>query len=192
MELFEKYLLIINIIGFLLYIVNMLLYRFTDDWNVDSLLTITSIIGGATGTLLAIILFDRKSVKDNMMSRVFVVCVCIIQIVLYLFFKGGHFDQITFAFWEFFGTYKILIVYLVIINFVSFAAFALDKINAIEGRSRIRIITLLGIAFVGGSLGAILAMYILRHKTTIDYFTVGIPLIMLMQAVVVFYLMNIA
>lgn len=158
----------------------------------DSLLTIISIIGGATGALLAIILFDRKSVKDNMMSRVFVVCVCIIQIVLYLFFKGGHFDQITFAFWEFFGKYKILIVYLVIINFVSFAAFALDKINAIEGRSRIRIITLLGIAFLGGSLGAILAMYILRHKTKIDYFTVGIPLIMLMQAVVIFYLMNIA
>ena len=192
MELFEKYLLIINIIGFVLYIVNMLLYRFTDDGNVDGLLTITSILGGATGSLLAIILLDRKSVKDNMMSRVFVVCVSIIQIVLYLFFKGGHFEQITFAFWEFFGRYKILIVYLVIINFVSFAAFALDKINAIEGRSRIRIITLLGIAFVGGSLGAILAMYILRHKTTIDYFTVGIPLIMLMQAVVVFYLMNIA
>lgn len=192
MELFEKYLLIINIIGFILYIVNMLLYRFTEEWNVDSLLTIISIIGGATGALLAIILFDRKSVKDNMMSRVFVVCVCIIQIVLYLFFKGGHFDQITFAFWEFFGRYKILIVYLVIINFVSFAAFALDKINAIEGRSRIRIITLLGIAFLGGSLGAILAMYILRHKTKIDYFTVGIPLIMLMQAVVIFYLMNIA
>ena len=192
MELFEKYLLIINIIGFMLYIVNMLLYRFTEEWNVDSLLTIISIIGGATGALLAIILFDRKSVKDNMMSRVFVVCVCIIQIVLYLFFKGGHFDQITFAFWEFFGKYKILIVYLVIINFVSFAAFALDKINAIEGRSRIRIITLLGIAFLGGSLGAILAMYILRHKTKIDYFTVGIPLIMLMQAVVIFYLMNIA
>lgn len=192
MELFEKYLLIINIIGFVLYIVNMLLYRFTEDWNVDGLLTITSILGGATGALLAIILFDRKSVKDNMMSRVFVVCVCIIQIVLYLFFKGGHFDQITFAFWEFFGKYKILIVYLVIINFVSFASFALDKINAIEGRSRIRIITLLGIAFLGGSLGAILAMYILRHKTKIDYFTVGIPLIMLMQAVVIFYLMNIA
>ena len=192
MELFEKYLLIINIIGFILYIVNMLLYRFTEEWNVDSLLTIISIIGGAAGALLAIILFDRKSVKDNMMSRVFVVCVCIIQIVLYLFFKGGHFDQITFAFWEFFGKYKILIVYLVIINFVSFAAFALDKINAIEGRSRIRIITLLGIAFLGGSLGAILAMYILRHKTKIDYFTVGIPLIMLMQAVVIFYLMNIA
>lgn len=192
MELFEKYLLIINIIGFVLYIVNMLLYRFTEDWNVDSLLTITSIIGGATGALLAIILLDRKSVKDNMMSRVFVVCVCIIQIVLYLFFKGGHGEQITFAFWEFFGKYKILIIYLVIINFVSFAVYAIDKIRALEGAWRIRVVTLLGLAFMGGSLGAILAMYILRHKTTIDYFTVGVPLIMLMQVVVVFYLMNIA
>ena len=78
----------------------------------------------------------------------------------------------------------------VIINFVSFAAFAVDKINACEGRSRIRIITLLGIAFAGGSIGAILGMYIFRHKTRVDYFTVGVPLIMIMQAVVIFYLMN--
>ena len=73
---------------------------------------------------------------------------------------------------------------------VSFAAFAIDKINAIEGKSRIRILSLLGLAFIGGSVGALLGMYILRHKTRVDYFTVGIPMIMVMQGVVVFFLMN--
>lgn len=186
----EKYLIIINIIGFVLYLINMLLYNYTAEGNVDKLLTIISLVGGSLGILLAILLFDRKSVKDNMMSRVFVICLFTIQLVVFLFFKGAHGEKITFAFWEFFAKHKILIIYGVVINFVAFAAFAIDKINACEGRSRIRIITLLGLAFAGGSIGAILGMYILRHKTRVDYFTVGVPLIMVMQAVVVFYLMN--
>ena len=46
------------------------------------------------------------------------------------------------------------------------------------------------LAFIGGSVGALLAMYLLRHKTKKDYFTVGVPLIMIMQVVVLFYAMN--
>lgn len=190
MGVVEKYLITINIIGFVLYLINMLLYNYTAEGNVDKLLTIISLAGGALGILLAIVLFDRKSVKDNMMSRVFVICLFVIQIVVFLFLKGAHGEKIMFAFWEFFAEHKILIIYGVVINFVSFAAFAIDKINACEGRSRIRIITLLGLAFAGGSIGAILGMYILRHKTRVDYFTVGVPLIMIMQVVVIFYLMN--
>lgn len=186
----EIYLIIINIIGFVLYLINMLLYNYTAEANVDKFLTIISLVGGSLGILLAIVLFDRKSVKDNMMSRVFVICLFVIQLVMFLFLKGANGEKITFAFWEFFAEHKILIIYSVIINFVSFAAFAVDKINACEGRSRIRIITLLGIAFAGGSIGAILGMYIFRHKTRVDHFTVGVPLIMIMQAVVIFYLMN--
>lgn len=186
----EIYLIIINIIGFVLYLINMLLYNYTAEANVDKFLTIISLVGGSLGILLAIVLFDRKSVKDNMMSRVFVICLFVIQLVMFLFLKGANGEKITFAFWEFFAEHKILIIYSVIINFVSFAAFAVDKINACEGRSRIRMITLLGIAFAGGSIGAILGMYIFRHKTRVDYFTVGVPLIMIMQAVVIFYLMN--
>lgn len=104
--------------------------------------------------------------------------------------KGHHADNITLAFWEFFAKYKILLIYLAIINFIAFAAFAVDKVNAAEHRSRIRIVTLLGLAFVGGSIGSLSAMYLLRHKTRKDYFTVGIPLIMVMQVVVIFYAMN--
>lgn len=190
MGIIEKYLIVVNIIGFLMYFINFLLYRFTETGNVDKLLTIVSLAGGSLGILVFVLLFDRKSVKENMMSRVFLICVLIIQVIIILFLKGAHGEQLTFAFWEFFGKYKILIAYLVVINFVSFAAFAIDKINAIEGRSRIRILSLLGLAFIGGSVGALLGMYILRHKTRVDYFTVGIPMIMVMQCVVVFFLMN--
>lgn len=127
----------------------------------------------------------------NMMSRVFIICVLIIQIIAMLFIKGFHGEEINIAFWEFVGRNKILMIYLGIINVITFLAFAIDKLHAIKGKRRIRIITLLGLAFVGGSLGALLGMYTLRHKTKVDYFTVGVPLIMIMQAVVVFFVMNI-
>ena len=190
MSTLEKYLIAVNIIGFLMYFINFLLYKFTSSANVDNLLTILSLAGGSLGIFVFIVLFDRKLVKENMMSRVFLICVLIIQIIILLFIKGFHGEELNFAFWEFFGKYKILIVYLAIINFITFAAFAIDKIHAIEGKSRIRILTLLGLAFMGGSVGALLGIYILRHKTKVDYFTVGIPLIMVMQGVVVFFVMN--
>lgn len=66
----------------------MWLYDHTEKGNVDSLLTIVSLFGGSAGPLLAILLFDRKSVKQNMMSRVFVLCVFVIQLVLLLCIKG--------------------------------------------------------------------------------------------------------
>ena len=187
----EYYLIIINIVGFLLYIINMLLYRYTEKGNADVLLTLFSFVGASGGILLAILLLDYKPCKENMMSRVFIACVFVIELIIFLYYKGHHSDTITFAFWDFFAKHKILIIYLGIINFISFAAFAVDKVNAVEHRSRIQIITLLGLAFIGGSLGALLGMYLLHHKIRKDYFTTGIPLIIIMQIVVLFYIMNI-
>lgn len=187
---FMTYLVIINIIGFLLYLVNTLLYRFTAEGQIDAVLTIVSLLGGSLGIVLSILIFDRKAEKGNMMSRVFVSCILVIQIVLFLVIRGHYADHITLAFWTFFDQHKILVAYLVIINFITFAAFAIDKIAAIERKSRIRIVTLLALSFFGGSIGGLIAMYLLRHKTRKDYFTVGIPLIMIMQVVLLFYAMN--
>ena len=190
MDAFGYYLISINVIGFILFAVNTWLYANTAEGQVDKFLTITSLLGGSLGILISILIFDRKAVKGNMMSRVFVACVFVIQIVIFLVLRGVHGEEITFAFWEFFSKYKILLIYLGIINFVTFATFAVDKIAAIEKRSRIRIVTLLGLCFIGGSLGGLGAMYLFHHKTKKDYFTVGVPLIIVMQAVVFFYLMN--
>lgn len=191
MNTIERYLIAINIISFLMYFINFLLYKYTKTANIDVILTLLALAGGSLGIFIFIVLFDRKSVKENMMSRVFIICVLIIQIIAMLFIKGFHGEEINIAFWEFFGRNKILMIYLGIINVITFLAFAIDKLHAIKGKRRIRIITLLGLAFVGGSAGALLGMYTLRHKTKVDYFTVGVPLIMIMQAVVVFFVMNI-
>lgn len=192
MSPFMTYLVIINVAGFLLYLINTLLYRFTAEGQIDAVLTIVSLLGGSLGIVLSILIFDRKAEKGNMMSRVFVSCILVMQIVLFLVLRGHYADHLTLAFWTFFDRHKILVAYLVIINFVTFAAFAVDKIAAIERKSRIRIVTLLALSFFGGSVGGLIAMYLLRHKTRKDYFTVGIPLIMIMQVVLLFYAMNAA
>lgn len=190
MRYFGYYLIAMNVIGFILFAVNTWLYTYTPDGQIDKFLTINCLLGGSVGILLSMLILDRKVQKGNMMSRAFIACVFVIQVIIFLIVRGHIADNITLAFWNFFDEHKILIVYLATINFITFAAFALDKIAAIEHRSRIRIVTLLGLAFIGGSLGALLGMYLLRHKTKKDYFTVGVPLIIIMQVVVIFYAMN--
>ena len=190
LDRFDYYLIVVNAIGFVLYLINMWLYSNTDEGQIDKVLTITSLLGGSPGIVLAILLFDRKAEKGNMMSRVFVSSVLIIQIIVFLMINGHIKSDLTFTFWNFFESHKFLILYLLVINIVTLILFAVDKIAAIEHRSRIRIVTLLGLAFMGGSIGALIAMYVFHHKTKQDYFAVGVPLIILMQIVVLFFLMN--
>jgi len=193
MGMFESYIIIINVIGFLLFVINLFFVGGGDkDTALDKVITITALLGGSAGIIVGILIFALKPQKYNMMSRVFVACVFVIQVVLFLIIKGYIAKSISLAFWDFFTEHKFLIWYLLVINVVTFAVYAIDKVNAAEHRGRIRIITLLGLAFIGGSIGAIAAMYLLRHKTKKDYFTVGVPLIILMHVVVIFYSMNAA
>ena len=84
-----------------------------------------------------------------------------------------------------------LVAYLIVINIISLIAFALDKIYAVgHSNRRIRISVLLLLSFIGGSIGALLAMYVFRHKTRKDYFVIGVPLTMIMQVFLIFYFMN--
>ena len=188
---FEYYVIGINVLGFLAFLVNHLLYTFTDELQIDIVVTIASILGGSAGIILAMLLFSRAAVKANMMSRVFVACVFVIQLVIFLIVKGHINNEITLDFLNFFETHKPILVYLVVINFITVIAFGVDKIAALEDKTRIRIVTLLGLSFIGGSIGGLIAMFVFRHKIRKDYFMVGVPLIIVMQIVVIFYLMNI-
>ena len=190
MTIFLKYILIINAIGFILYLINMWLYSNTADGQVDKLLTIVALLFGSGGIVLAILLFDRKALKGNMMSRVFVACIFVIQVVAILFLKGGGSNNILQNVINNFKNNSFWLYYLLIINIITFIAFAIDKLAAIEHKRRLRIVFLLGLAFLGGSIGGLIAMYLLRHKTKKDYFTVGIPLMIVMQVVVLVYFMS--
>ncbi len=51
------------------------------------------------------------------------------------------------------------------INFAAFAAFGIDKARARQGAWRIKESTLLGLALIGGTLGAYAGRRAFRHKT---------------------------
>lgn len=188
MHIFEKYIIVINLIAFIIYLINIKLY----SSFINKFLRLLSLVGGSSGILFAIVLFDRKSTKENMMTRIFTISVFIIEVIMFLIFKGYMKKNITFALWELFIKNKILLIYFLIINFITFILFLIDKKNSVDNKkSRIKIVTLLLLSFIGGSIGGLLGIYLLHHKTKKDYFTLGIKLIILMQVVVVFYLLNI-
>ena len=190
LNIFDRYLLIINIIALVIYGIKVLVYKHqTRDWF-EKLCMFIVLLGGSAGILLMIILFDRKAVKENMMSRVFTLCMLVIQAILLLIVKGYHGDQIHIDFWDYLMQHRILLIYLAVVNILTIIVFGVDKMNAKSNRQRVRIVTLLGLAFIGGSVGALIGMYGFHHKTNKAYFTVGVPLILLMQVVVLFYVMN--
>ena len=190
LNIFDRYLIIINIIALVIYGIKVLVYKHqTRDWF-EKLCMFIVLLGGSAGILLMIILFDRKAVKENMMSRVFTLCMLVIQAILLLIVKGYHGDQIHIDFWDYLMQHRILLIYLAVVNILTIIVFGVDKMNAKSNRQRVRIVTLLGLAFIGGSVGALIGMYGFHHKTKKAYFTVGVPLILLMQVVVLFYVMN--
>ena len=190
LNIFDRYLLIINIIALVIYGIKVLVYKHqTRDWF-EKLCMFIVLLGGSAGILLMIILFDRKAVKENMMSRVFTLCMLVIQAILLLIVKGYHGDQIHIDFWDYLMQHRILLIYLAVVNILTIIVFGVDKMNAKSNRQRVRIVTLLGLAFIGGSVGALIGMYGFHHKTKKAYFTVGVPLILLMQVVVLFYVLN--
>lgn len=75
----------------------------------------------------------------------------------------------------------ILPTYLILINAAALALMHIDKRKARRGAWRIPEKTLIGVALLGGSVGAIVGMYLFRHKTKHPNFSVGLPLILAAQ-----------
>ena len=82
---------------------------------------------------------------------------------------------------------KEMLLYLVVINVVAFVVYGVDKYKAKHGRWRIPEATLLGLAVIGGSIGAWLGMRVWHHKTMHKKFQYGIPLILIAQIALVFF-----
>ena len=76
-----------------------------------------------------------------------------------------------------------ILLYLLIINAAGFLLMLADKYKAKKNLWRIPEATLLGVAAIGGSIGSLIGMYTVRHKTKHLKFTWGIPLILVVQVV---------
>jgi uncharacterized membrane protein YsdA (DUF1294 family) len=83
---------------------------------------------------------------------------------------------------------EALLYYLIVINIVTFLVYGIDKWKAKQGSWRISEATLLILAVIGGSIGALLGMKIWRHKTQHKKFKYGLPLILIIQIILIGYL----
>lgn len=86
---------------------------------------------------------------------------------------------------------RYFIYYLIIINCISFILFGFDKWFAKKQKNRVRNSTLLGISILGGSIGSLFGMYTFRHKTQTWYYVYGIPVIIIIQLVLIYYFKSI-
>lgn len=57
----------------------------------------------------------------------------------------------------------------------------IDKLKAKRGSRRVPENTLFMFTILGGGVGTILGMYIFRHKTKKKKFTVGMPIILILE-----------
>jgi len=94
----------------------------------------------------------------------------------------------------------IVLIYLVSINVVTFFMYGIDKWRSTSGRLlptgrkkakksrwRIRETALLGLAILGGSIGAWLGMKVWHHKTQHKKFKYGVPAIIIVQLALIVY-----
>ena len=84
--------------------------------------------------------------------------------------------------------HEIFYWYLAIINIVVLVVYGGDKLFAKLDSWRVPEKVLLLLALLGGSIGALLAMQLFRHKTRHLKFRYGVPVILLLQVAGLVYL----
>ena len=83
---------------------------------------------------------------------------------------------------------KNIVIYLVIVNIIGFLAMYLDKQKAKKGSWRIQEKTLMMLTALGGGIGTLTGMYVFRHKTKKLKFTIGVPVIIIAEILLVIIL----
>lgn len=83
----------------------------------------------------------------------------------------------------------IALTYLAVINVMTFFVYGIDKWKAKQSKWRVPEAALLGLAVVGGSIGAWLGMKTWHHKTLHKKFKYGMPAIIIVQLLITGYIL---
>ncbi|ETI88666.1 DUF1294 domain-containing protein [Clostridium butyricum] len=86
--------------------------------------------------------------------------------------------------------YKIIFLYLIVINICGFLIMFIDKNRAVHKEWRIPEKTLMFLSLIGGSIGMFAGMHIFRHKTKHIKFTLGVPFIFIIELITAVYLIK--
>jgi uncharacterized membrane protein YsdA (DUF1294 family) len=82
----------------------------------------------------------------------------------------------------------LVAAYLLLVNILSLALYGSDKVRARRRDERIPERVLLGIALLGGALGAGIGMCLFRHKTRHWQFVLFVPLFLLAHLYILYRL----
>lgn len=80
---------------------------------------------------------------------------------------------------------------MIFINTISFFLCLCDKKFAIRGKRRIKEETLIFISALGGGAGTLVSMLVFRHKTRKKKFIIGVPLLIIAWAVLIYFILKI-
>ena len=83
-----------------------------------------------------------------------------------------------------------ILIYLLIINVVTFFVYGIDNEKAKHAKWRISEATLLLHAAIGGSIGAWCGMKVWHHKTMHKKFKYGVPVIFILQIAFAVWIIN--
>ena len=86
---------------------------------------------------------------------------------------------------------KYFLIYLAVINVVTFLVMGIDKWKAKRGSWRIQESALFTFVLFGGGVGGILGMMYFHHKTKKLKFQIGFPLILILEIIgIAYFLIN--
>lgn len=83
---------------------------------------------------------------------------------------------------------RIIFYYITCINVLAFILMYSDKRKAIKGKWRISEKRLFLVSACGGSIGSIVGMYLFNHKTKHTKFTIGLPVLLILQIIIIYLL----
>lgn len=78
--------------------------------------------------------------------------------------------------------------YLFAVNIFTFSISGLDKLAAKRHRKRVPERVLFLLAIMGGSIGLFISMHAFRHKTKHWYFVIGVPVLIIVQLILLYFL----
>ena len=86
--------------------------------------------------------------------------------------------------------YIYLAIYILIINIIGFIMMYIDKEKAKKDKYRISEKTFFVISLLLGAIGTYIGMYKFRHKTKHNLFTIGIPVMIIINIASIYYIIT--
>ncbi|MDD4504269.1 MAG: DUF1294 domain-containing protein [Clostridiaceae bacterium] len=85
---------------------------------------------------------------------------------------------------------RTLLIYLIVVNIAAFTIMGIDKYKAQRNKWRISETSIFAVGIIGGALGIFLGMSFFHHKTKHLKFTLGIPVVVILNIAMFGYILQ--